>query len=191
MNLCRTAMESAARAIWTLNDTDRDERRRRSLGVIAAEMKEQQYYLTTTESGHANGDHVLAPQEYEQFLEHQRDFTVRRSFVQAARKTKAPSFREAVVQVSEWLATYPPVHNTDGLTRGLCTAASGSTTSVRPLCTVTSGCMNHRVCGGAVRAAALDPADLRNEKCTIRGICPPPLPPGRPCLDRSAVRKLS
>ncbi|WAM15474.1 hypothetical protein [Rhodococcus sp. JS3073] len=78
-----------------------------------------QYYLTTTESGHANGDHVLAPQEYEQFLEHQRDFTVRRSFVQTARKTKAPIFREAVVQVSEWLATYPPVHDTDGLTRGL------------------------------------------------------------------------
>ncbi|BDB63243.1 hypothetical protein [Rhodococcus sp. RDE2] len=56
MNLCRTAMESAARVIWQLCPEDQDERRRRVLGVLATEFSDQKNFIAITKNAHDSGD---------------------------------------------------------------------------------------------------------------------------------------
>jgi len=46
ITLCRSALESASRAVWVLSDSDRDERRNRALRITRDEIQRHKKYVT-------------------------------------------------------------------------------------------------------------------------------------------------
>ncbi|MCD2100392.1 hypothetical protein [Rhodococcus rhodochrous] len=119
MNLCRTAMESAARVIWQLCPEDQDERRRRVLGVLATEFSDQKNFIAITKNAHDSGDMRLSDEAYADLLLHEKQFNDRFDFVKAADKVKVPSFREAITEADAWLSNHPAAHDDERMARGL------------------------------------------------------------------------
>ena len=75
--LCRIAMESSAKAIWLIKETDTEERLRRCYGFIKAERGWQEKFDELEAQALSTRTDVLADKQREQFERHRQRFAKR------------------------------------------------------------------------------------------------------------------
>lgn len=114
MNLCRTAMESAARTIWLLSPSDRETRLQRTTSLAGKEWHEQGTFFTHSEKVHrgrlsANAEPSRA--EHRAQSRRYRDIAEAATIIGFDRPTKA------IEIAGQWIDDHPPEHARDEVTR--------------------------------------------------------------------------
>lgn len=110
MNLCRTAMESAARTIWLLGPTTRTERRARTISLASKEWYEQSRFFTHAAELHAG--RLTATQK----AEREAHVATSGAYQSVADAVTSIGFAgpTKVIEVSgQWIDAHPPAHARD------------------------------------------------------------------------------
>lgn len=115
MTLCRSALETSARTIWLLSDTDPEVRRSRCVAVMAKEMEERKWF-DINEGQYLKSGQISAPAEQAaKFDAHLAEQTRLRDIAKAARTEPAPGFTKTIEKASEWIDANVPAHDSGEL----------------------------------------------------------------------------
>ena len=109
--LCRTAMESAAKTIWLISETDTDERRRRCYGFIEDERSWQDHFDKIEAETLAARTDELVEADRAAFEQHRERFEKRLKLItdlpRDARKAP-PKFTRLVNDAADWVDANRP-----------------------------------------------------------------------------------
>ncbi|WP_148228577.1 hypothetical protein [Rhodococcus jostii] len=124
MSLCRSALESSARAIWLISDTDRAIRRQRSIGITLAEMKQQTLFNNNEVEHHHNGT-VNLPADYASaFLDGHRSLLNDYAALQEEDHQPVRPFGKTVELAATWIDEHMPAHDSGELAKNGMAAGS-------------------------------------------------------------------
>lgn len=107
MNLCRTAMESAARTIWLLSPPDHETRRQRTTSLAGKEWHEQSIYFAHAENLHKG---KLSPEAEAQRAEHAAQSLRYRDVAEASTAIGFDRPTKAIELAAGWIDAHPPAH---------------------------------------------------------------------------------
>jgi hypothetical protein len=109
--LCRTAMESAAKTIWLISETDSEERRRRCYGFIEDERGWQDHFDKIEAETLAARTDELVEADRAEFDKHRERYEKRVKLITDLPKTARqapPKFTKLVNDAAEWVDTNRP-----------------------------------------------------------------------------------
>lgn len=109
--LCRTAMESAAKTIWLISETDPDERRRRCFGFIEDERSWQDKFDKIEAATLAVRTDELVEADLAEFEKHRHRFEQRLTLITdlpANQRKAPPRFTEMVNGAADWVDANRP-----------------------------------------------------------------------------------
>jgi hypothetical protein len=104
--LCRTAMESAAKTIWLISETDPDERRRRCYGFVEDERGWQDHFDTIEAATLAARTDELVEADRAEFDKHRENFQKRVKLITTLPKNARqapPKFTKLVNDAADWV----------------------------------------------------------------------------------------
>ncbi|KNA89415.1 hypothetical protein RND64_08770 [Gordonia sp. w5E2] len=107
MNLCRTAMESAARTIWLLSPKDRETRRQRTTSLAGKEWHEQTIYFAHAANLHKGR---ISPEAETQRAEHAAQSMQYRDIAEASTTIGFDRPTKAIELAGGWIDDNPPAH---------------------------------------------------------------------------------
>ncbi len=114
LNLCRSAMESAARTIWLLSPTTRTERRARTTLLAGKEWYEQSKYFEHAAELHAGR---LSPAEDTSRIHHVKLSAGRQKIAEAVTSTGFARPTKVIELAGSWIDAHPPEHARDQVQR--------------------------------------------------------------------------
>ncbi|WAM13943.1 hypothetical protein [Rhodococcus sp. JS3073] len=117
VTLTRAALESAARTVWVLSNTDPDVRHARCLSLAASELYEQSNYHTIELTAHDTGVQVMSPERHTSFQTHTDDVARRQQLVRALGPKRLPGYTSLVHEAAEWVGENTPVHDDNELSK--------------------------------------------------------------------------
>jgi hypothetical protein len=122
-SLCRCAIESFAKTIWLLGETDREERRARSLGFTQSERQPQQAFMRIEEKVLAARKLDEESEQYQNFRRHRSEYDARQDLIaaqpKAARKKPPANYLDIVSWSAKWIDANPPAHAAGELPLGM------------------------------------------------------------------------
>jgi hypothetical protein len=110
LTLCRSAVETAAKTVWLLSETDRAGRRARSVGFTYSEMSNQKSFHSVEKRSFAARPGGTDSQHYDKLQEHIRLFQLREQILARERKGKTPNESGYVTCAAKWVDKHPPAH---------------------------------------------------------------------------------
>lgn len=115
LTLCRAAVESSARTIWLLSDTDRAIRRSCCVRFEASELDNQRGFHKSERDWFDAHPELKDGQDYKDFQEHVRLFDKRvkmlQKGMQATPKVSVPGSSEVVGVAAKWITKHRPAHD--------------------------------------------------------------------------------
>jgi hypothetical protein len=115
LTLCRAAVESSARTIWLLSDTDRAIRRSCCVRFEASELDNQRGFHKSERDWYDSHPGLQDGQDYGDFQQHVRLFDKRvemlQKGMQATPKVSVPGSSEVVVVAAKWITKHRPSHD--------------------------------------------------------------------------------
>lgn len=113
LSMCRTAIESSAQAIWVMNDSDREVRRKRAAGLAKVGIEQARDWHADTIEAHENGRQLIPDENLAQ-SEHRLKFHEGElAVLESLEPANARKYREMVRKAANWIAENPPKHTTD------------------------------------------------------------------------------
>lgn len=113
LSMCRAAIECSAQAIWVMNDSDRDERRKRAAGLAKVGIEQARDWHSETIRAHENGHQLVSEESLAQSRFrmgfHEGEITV----LDGLEPANARSYRDMVRKAANWISANPPRHTTD------------------------------------------------------------------------------
>lgn len=117
MQLCRSAMESSARAIWILSPPSREVRRDRALSALIEQLEQQKRFLKIEAENQTNGLTKPNPPQVAQMNRTHRQKQA--DLVQRLKDTypvpKLDSFTTTIRISAQWVDSHLPAHDTGEL----------------------------------------------------------------------------
>ncbi|MFD6056837.1 hypothetical protein [Rhodococcus wratislaviensis] len=124
MSLCRSALESSARAIWLLSDTERAVRRKRCVGITLAEMKQQTMFNGNEIENHRNGTVELPDGQADAFRRGHRSLLAEYEALQETEHQPVRPFGKTIELAGQWVEEHMPPHDSGELAKNGLAAGS-------------------------------------------------------------------
>jgi hypothetical protein len=116
MQLCPSAMESSARTIWILGESDRDERSERAFRVLSKQLEQQKRFLKTEDENVMDGANPPPQKVIDQLREHRRKQAELLQTLNHKYPVKKPEpFGKTIGLAAMWVDEHVPPHDTGEL----------------------------------------------------------------------------